>query len=223
MQTPAEKELVAALCDFIRQKQTKNTVPLLVNIGAGQSVSIEKQLTDGGCSFVCDRIDVDDCRVKFPAVRHCWTCSAETMMKPLKSGKYSAAFANYVLEHVQDIPGMCREIYRILKPSGLFIASIPNPSAPEFIVSRHTPLWFHKKVRQEDAWETHYQYTIEELVKIFESRGFVNESVQYWPFIYGYLWRYPVAGTFSRLYDRLVAGMKMQRWMGDVCAVFRKP
>ena len=143
-------------------------------------------------------------------------------MAPVKSGEYVSAFANYVIEHIKDIKKMCREIHRILIPSGTFIASIPNPIAPEFVLARHTPLWFHKKVRQEEAWETHYLYTIEDLINIFENNGMAKQSLKYWSFTEGYLWRYPLLSTFSRLYDRSITRMSIKRMMGDVCIVFKK-
>lgn len=222
MQTPAEKKLVHQLYDFIRERQNESNLPLILNIAAGQSISIERQLTNLGCKYVCDRIDIDDCSVKFSTVRDSWICSVEEMT-PLKSGEYLAAFANYLLEHVMDIQKMCSEIYRILRPSGIFIASIPNLTAPEFILARHTPLWFHKKVRRAEAWETHYSWkTIEELVKIFETNGFIKQYIKYWSFTEGYLWRYPLVSTFSRQYDRIISKTKIKRLMGNVCIVFKK-
>lgn len=222
MQTPAEKKLVHQLYDFIRERQNESNLPLILNIGAGQSISIERQLTNLGSKYVCDRIDIDDCSVKFSTVRDSWICSVEEMT-PLKSGEYLAAFANYLLEHVMDIQKMCSEIYRILRPSGIFIASIPNLTAPEFILARHTPLWFHKKVRRAEAWETHYSWkTIEELVKIFETNGFIKQYIKYWSFTEGYLWRYPLVSTFSRQYDRIISKTKIKRLMGNVCIVFKK-
>ena len=85
MQTPAEKKLVHQLYDFIRERKNESNLPLILNIGAGQSISIERQLTNLGCKYVCDRIDIDDCSVKFSTVRDSWICSVEEMT-PLKSG-----------------------------------------------------------------------------------------------------------------------------------------
>ena len=221
MQTPAEKELVHQLHMTITKNQDKSDPPLILNIGAGKSVSIENQLNDLGCKYISDRIDIDKCCVEFPSFRNSCISTAENMA-PVKSGEYVSAFANYVIEHIKDIKKMCHEIHRILIPSGTFIASIPNPIAPEFVLARHTPLWFHKKVRQEEAWETHYLYTIEDLINIFENNGMAKQSLKYWSFTEGYLWRYPLLSTFSRLYDRSITRMSIKRMMGDVCIVFKK-
>jgi SAM-dependent methyltransferase len=223
MQTPAEKELVYQIASFINKRQViNNTHCRLLNIGAGKSVSIEQQLSDLNCHYVCDRIDVNDCTVDFPTTRNCWETSAEDMT-PLKTGEYFLAFANYVIEHIIDIQKMCSEIHRVLCPSGIFIASIPNPSAPQFIFAKHTPLFFHKLIRRGEAWETHYSYNnIEKLVENFEANGFDKQGICYWSFTEGYLWKYPIIREFSRLYDRIVTKINHKLLLSDVCVVFKK-
>jgi SAM-dependent methyltransferase len=113
-------------------------------------------------------------------------------MQPVGSGQYPVAFANYVLEHVKDLEGAIQEIGRVLAPGGVFIAAVPNPSAVEFIASKHSPLWFHKKVRGGMAWETEYAYkNIPGMLELFYRYGFAVEEVRYWPFIEQYLSKYP--------------------------------
>ena len=158
MQTPAEKRLVDELVRVLKASDgDRGEGARILNVGAGQSLSIETQLTRAGCVYVSDRTDVDDCDIDHPSVGRTWRCSAEAM-PDVGASDYVAVFANYVLEHVPDVGAAAREIYRILKPSGRFIVSVPNPTAPEFVVSRLTPLWLHRMVRGEEAWETHYDY-----------------------------------------------------------------
>ena len=95
MASPAEKELVRQLNDFLDGKDNNINIPSILNIGAGQSTSIEKQLSSFECKYQCDRIDIEDCRVTFPTVRHCWISSVEEMTM-LGSNTYEASFANYV-------------------------------------------------------------------------------------------------------------------------------
>ena len=222
MQTPGEKELVSQLYDFLRGMQNNNVLPLILNIGAGRSIAIERQLTELGGHYICDRTDIDDCSVEFPTVRHSYRCPTEDMT-PLGSGIYSAAFANYVLEHVTDIHKASAEISRVLRPSGVFVTSVPNPSAPEFLVAKHTPFWFHKSVRKMEAWETHYAWdSIGELIDVFKGRGLHVIELKYWSFTEGYLWRYPILNFISRIYDRTVTKSQITRLMGNVCVVFKK-
>ncbi len=223
MQTPAEKNLVQKLATYLNSREPNSNAHQILNAGAGQSVSIERQLLQAGCNYKCDRIDVEDCQVDFQTVGECWQCSIDDL-KPLKSEHYIAGFANYVLEHVENIGGASRELYRVLAPSGLFVATIPNVAAPEFIISRHTPQWFHKMVRRQQAWETIYAYdSISELLDVFLGNGFRVVEEKRWPFVEGYLGKYPLVGGLGKLYDTTISTFKFRRFMGDVCLVFQKP
>jgi len=223
MQKPAERYLVQKLAAFLNSRETDPGVQQILNAGAGQSTSIEQQLTQAGCKYVCDRLDIENCDVDFPTVRECWQCSIEDM-KPVDSGRYVAVFSNYVLEHIENLRWASQSIYRVLAPGGVFVATVPNTLAPEFILARHTSLWFHKLLRQGHAWETRYAYhSIPALLNFFLAAGFQVEDVRYWPFVEQYLWRYPVAGRLGKLYDRLISIVGYRRFMGDVCFMINKP
>ena len=223
MVSPAEKELVRQLHDFLDVKDNNINIPSILNIGAGQSTSIEKQLSSLECKYRCDRIDIEDCSVTFPTVRHCWIGSVEEMTL-VGSNEYVASFANYVLEHVLDLHKAAREIHRVLRSSGIFVASLPNTIAPEFLLAKRTPLWFHKMARRIEAWETFYSYNnIPELIEIFKVNGFILHDAKYWSFTEGYLTRYPLVSTISRLYDRFVSTSQIKQLMGNVCITFKKP
>ena len=224
MQTPAERALVRRLAEEIRNRdpgEAGDPVRILA-VGAGRSLSVEDQLSAAGCRFVSDRADVEDCSVRDPRVDRCWICSAEAM-EPVPDAGHDAAFANYVLEHVPDPAAAAREIHRVLRPGGVFVASFPNPLAPEFRLAAATPLWFHRRVRGEEAWETHYAYgTVENLVRLFEAAGFRTDSLERFPFLEGYLGRFPGLGAIARAWDRRLERRRRTDAMGQVCATFRR-
>lgn len=223
VQTHAEKRLVERLTVFINEINEKSGgAPRILNIGAGKQTVIEDLLMANGCDFVCDRVDVEDCRVDHPYVGSCWECSVESM-EPVGSEIYVAAFANYVLEHINNHERASSEIYRVLAPAGIFVATVPNPAAPQFMLARHTPLWFHRKIRGAESWETHYEYeTVEELVNKFESAGFKRREIAYYAFTQNYLARYAVGRIMTRLYDALISKVGIARLMGNVCIEFEK-
>jgi SAM-dependent methyltransferase len=223
MQTPAEKCLVQFLVKFLEEEEQKiHTPPRILNIGAGKSLSIENQLTGTGCNYICDRVDVVNCDAVHPAIGKCWICSAETM-SPVESDHYSAAFANYVLEHISNLNLATREIYRVLKPRGIFVASASNPTAPEFVLAKWTPTWFHKTIRRSETWETHYAYkNIKELTGIFKSAGLHVVEIKYYSFVEGYLAEFPLLNVFGKFYDKVISVLKIKRFMGNVCIVFEK-
>ena len=44
---------------------------------------------------------------------------------PLDSDSFDTVFANQVIEHVVNLPGLVHEVHRILKPGGQFLAHVP--------------------------------------------------------------------------------------------------
>jgi SAM-dependent methyltransferase len=156
-------------------------------------------------------------------VRSAWICSIDAMT-PLQSEHYAAVFSNYVLEHVENMAGAAREVLRVLAPGGLYLATIPNPKAVEFVIADHTPLWFHKVVRQKNAWETVYAYEgVAELLDLFAASGFEIVEERRWPFVEGYLGKFPLVNLLGRAYDSALMAGNLRKYMGDVCVVLRKP
>ena len=222
--TPCSKYLREQLAKTLRiYKQNNVATPRILNIGAGRKYFVENYLTyDARCDYICDRIDVDDCAVTHPSVENCWRCSVE-LMSPVDSNKYHAAFANYVLEHVSDLHKAAREIYRVFKPAGIFVVTVPNTTALEILLAKHTPLWFHKMIKGGAAWETHYAYNnIRELIEIFELTGFHIVEIKYQPYVEHYLSLFPPLNLLGRLYDKTISYFKINRLMSGACLVFKK-
>ena len=224
VQTPAESCLIDRLQDYLAGRQA-GEIPRILNIGAGRSTVIEQALVEAACTFICDRLDVIDCRAEVKtAVRGRFICCSVEDMKDIESGAYAAAFANYVLEHVKDLDRAAAEIYRVLVPGGLFMTSVPNLTAPEFVIARYAPAGLQRLLTGGQGFHTCYSWsTIDNLAGRFEASGFVTLERRHWAFTRAYLARYPVLRSLSSLYDRMVAGVGLRRLMGNVCLVFRKP
>src|SRR5665647_767280 len=103
-----------------------------------------------------DRVDVDLRRVEHPRVGRQWEESI-VRMPGVPDRHYDIAFANWVLEHVDDVGSMIREVARILRPGGVMVMTLPNPRAPEFRLAAHTPQWVHRALLP-NSFETHYAY-----------------------------------------------------------------
>ena len=132
MVTPAEQHLIKTLKTHLSGYDKKyGDTPRILNIGAGRSIVVENQVANSGFPFVCDRVDIENCQINSHLVGNCYQCSIE-FMHHIKSNEYNAAFSNYVLEHVLDLHKAASEIYRVLKPGGIYVTSVPNPTAPEF-------------------------------------------------------------------------------------------
>ena len=221
LKTEAESFLVRTIVDYL--PSVESGVPHLLNVGAADSLSIEKQLLDAGAKFVVDRVDVDAYEIRAPYVGKTWTASAERMPE-VPSDTYDAAFANFVLEHVSDIDRAAAEILRVLRKGGIFVASTVNVRAPEFWISSHTPLWFHEFIRGHRAWATAYSYSsVQELARKFQLAGFAVEELRWFPVVGAYLHRVPILSVLARLYDATLKGLKLNSMLGNICLVLRKP
>lgn len=226
MQTPAERFLIEQTISFLKDKSIVGQPSQIINIGAGKSFVIEDNLAAAGLDFVSDRADIYECNMDNPRAGRRFVCSADKMPE-VASHAYEMAFSNYVLEHVANLPEAAKEIYRVIKPGGIFTVSTPNPQAPEFFISRHTPLFFHQLIKGKgkfaEAYETFYAYkNIGELINIFTAAGFKVKEVKYYPFTIGYLFRFPIISIFSRLYDKIISLLSVKALMGQVGIVFEK-
>lgn len=223
MQTPAERHLIEQLTGFCAARPQ----PLrLLNIGSGTSTVIEEQLASAAISFTADRVDPYGCAAAGPFVGACFVAPAEHM-DGVQSMSYDAAFSNFVFEHLTDARAAIAEAARVLRPGAIFVLTLSNPQAPEFALSRHTPLWFHqlfKAAEEPHAHEAHYAYrSIDTLIDVFEANGFVLMDREQRSFTYGYLHRIPVIGVLGRLYDYAADAFGWKRLQGSVCLTFRRP
>lgn len=225
MQTPAEKYLIKKIIETLAQHKSQD-ISKILNVGAGKSIVLEESIAKSGNKFICDRVDIVDCQRNHPNIGQCLINSVESMTE-VKTESYLAVFANYVLEHVADLDKAAKEINRVLKPKGLVILSLPNSSAPEFILSKYTPTWFHQFVKGKGegkkAFAAHYAYkSIKDLISIFKNNNFTVLEEKYYPFSYGYLYKFPIISYLSKIYDRLVDYFKIKFLMGNICLVMIK-
>lgn len=226
MQTPAEKHLIEKVVELLKEGHQGLGLPKILNVGAGKSIVLEKKIQEGyGKQCIFDRLDVTDCSVNDPIAGKCVTASVESMPE-IKSEEVQIVFANYVFEHVGDLRKASSEVARVLAPSGYFIVSLPNPTAPEFILSKYTSTSFHQMIKGggegHHAHETQYAYrSIEEFIEIF-GKYFSVLEINYWSNTCGYLYRFPVINIMSHLYDRIINVFNIKSLMGNVCIVFKK-
>ncbi|MBU1054490.1 MAG: class I SAM-dependent methyltransferase [Proteobacteria bacterium] len=223
MQTPAERYLITQCIYFLKeQKNCVTTTPLMLNVGAGRSVVIENQIDQEKIEYFCDRIDIENCSINHSKVKNCWHSSVESMPF-VAEDRYILVVANFVFEHVSNLEMAAREIYRVLKPGGRFITTLPNPKAPEMMISKYTPLWFHRLIRGGDGWETQYNYKdISSFIETYEMCGFRSVETNCYSFIQGYL-QFPIISKMGRLYDKIITVTKIKGLMNQACIVLEKP
>ncbi len=224
MQTEAEKYLIYLLKKALAAFSAKNIKPKMINLGAAKSTIIEDSIIEAG-DFVCDRCDIQECSVDKSYVGDSFVCPLEDM-SPLTDNAYDIAFANFVLEHVSNPEKAVAEMARIIKPGGELILSLSNPKAPEFILAGLTPTTFHQLFRQEDhdeAYPVKYAYkSIDKFIKLMAGAGWQLKERKNLPATYSYLYRWPIIGFFSRVYDGLLNFAKASGLMGHAVLHFKK-
>lgn len=220
MQTPGERDLIQVATKYLQSCTAPAEGFRLLNLGASTSTVIEDYLE--AFPFVADRADVEPCAVDHPRAGAVYAnCGAERL--PMPDNTYDLIFANYVLEHVPGIADAAREITRVLKPGGLFVASVPNPQAPEFRVARHTPTWFHRLIKGKHVWEIAYAFkTPRDLEPLFALHQATLAHYSATSSVESYLYRFPLLHRMSVSYDNWVNARGKTSLQGHVCIAFRK-
>ena len=104
---------------------------------------------------------------------------------PFESDSFDVAFSIYVLEHVADPAAFAREVHRVLRPGGVFLALTPNRWHYVAAVSALTPHRFHEWVSRRrgradaDTFPTYYRLNSRRaLLGHFAAAGFVDARVR---------------------------------------------
>lgn len=220
MQTEAEKYLILTIKKLL---EGSDGVPNIINLGAAKSTVVEEALLETRRDFVCDRSDIGDCHVDAHYVKNCYTLPLEDM-KDIPSASYDIAFANFVMEHVEDEALVALETRRIVKEGASLVLSLSNPQAPEFRLAKITPTSFHqlfRKAGHDSAYPVNYAYkTIPNLISVMEENGWRLEQMKYFPATYSYLHRAPLINIISLGYDQLITHLNINKWLGHVVCHF---
>lgn len=74
---------------------------------------------------------------------------------PYEDASFDVVFADNVMEHVSDPVRTFREVSRVLRPGGVFLAKTPNKWHYMPLIARCTPTWFHKAVNRRRGRQEH--------------------------------------------------------------------
>lgn len=153
----------------------------ILDLGAGAG-RIEQLNLRGLVVYVCG-VDIDNRVLKNPYLHEAKIGYAESI--PYKDNSFDVVLCNNVLEHLVDPEKAFREVYRVLKKGGVFIAKTPNSYHYVAIISRLTSHWFHafyNRIRgraEEDTFPTFYRVNSKKKVIYYgESTGFEVESIE---------------------------------------------
>lgn len=148
--------------------------PLVLDVGCGPGNLLDVLAAHGeafGCDFSSD------------ALRFCIGRGYRRLFRadfrelPVKAGSFDLVTCIDVLEHLEDDLGAIAELYRIVRPGGLLVLSVP---AFQFLWGDHDTLYGH-----------HRRYTAREVRERLNNAGFEVPRVTYFePLFVLPLWLY---------------------------------
>ncbi len=177
-------------------------------------------------------IDVDEDVLGNPFLDEAKILQLPDARIPFADETFDLAFSHSVVEHL-PAPEVCfAEVYRILKPGGLFISKTPNKWHYAGIVARLLPHAFHERLakvllgRQEhDTFPTLYRCNTSRVVRRYARRtGFAVEELQMWEGRPTYLRLIAPLYLIGFLYERFVNSAAIYAGLRSVMVfTLRKP
>jgi ubiquinone/menaquinone biosynthesis C-methylase UbiE len=111
----------------------------VIDVGAGAGI-VQQMHFRGLAAKVCG-VDLNQRVLENPHLDEAHVASAESI--PYSDGSFDLAFADNVLEHLQNPIQVFREVARVLRPGGHFLVKTPNRWHYMPIIASLTPDWFH--------------------------------------------------------------------------------
>ena len=180
---------------------------VLLDVGAGAGIQHQMDFKDRA-KLVCG-VDPDPRVSSNPFLHDGRIASAEQI--PWPDNTFDIVVSNNVMEHLYDPETVFVEIYRVLKPSGIFLFKTPNSWHYATLISRCTPHrfheWFNRKRGRatDDIFPTCYKANSSRSIRRYcRSAGFTLRNIRYYEGRPEYL-RFSVPSYLvGCLYERIV-------------------
>lgn len=195
--------------DWLR-KHTRNDFTVL-NIGAGPTADRKVKSLKGEVNRVIG-VDIDKVVLKNEDLDS--SVVVEKNELPFGDDYFDLAWADYVMEHVEDPILLLKEVNRVLKPGASFFFRTPNKYHYVSLIGRVTPHWFHEVVANRvrglgsDAHEPYPTYyrlnSRKEISDCSRSAGFKHVEMKFVEAEPSYLVFNPVAFRIGIAYERFV-------------------
>jgi len=151
---------------------------------------------------------------------------------PLEDRSVDLAFSIYMMEHVARPASFIREIRRVLRPGGFYLALTPNVRHYVCLASRITPECFHRwfrrrhmNVNEDDTFGTYYRLnTRSDLRRQFEAHGFKTRRLTSLEIQPNYLTFSLPTFLVGAFYERVVNRSEgWADWRVNILCAFEKP
>lgn len=200
----------------------------VLEIGCGRTAPLLRKLK--GTAGKLSGIDLVDFTVDDPDIQ--LLNNDVTDMKDIADASIDFAFSRSVMEHVGNIDLCYAELYRILKPGGIYLFLTPNFWDYGSLISYVIPNRFHQTIvgrtegrAEENTFPTFYRSnTWRSIGRLADTHGFSVKT-------FDYLGQYPAYLVFSRRlfilgskYEKLLERYDTLHWLrGWILCAIEKP
>ena len=156
---------------------------------------------------------------------------ADVFSLPFPEATFDAAVSVFFMEHLADPLIALREIHRVLKPGGRYLAKTPNKDHYIGRIARMTPTGFHKwyNARRgrspEDTFPTFYRFNrFEDVARISSEAGFEVQDLEGFEGVPEYLLLSLFLFLPGMIYERWSNRKpERKRWRASLEVVLKKP
>jgi ubiquinone/menaquinone biosynthesis C-methylase UbiE len=149
---------------------------------------------------------------------------------PFASGHFDLVTANMVVEHLDDPEAQFQEVYRVLKPGGLFIFHTPNALGYLTIGARLVPDRFKDRLvylldgrSENDVFDTHYKAnTRKRIAELAQTSGFEVTKIKMLVSEAGFMFVPPLAVP-ELVWIRLLMIESLKPLRTTIIAILKKP
>ena len=184
-----------------------NQDSIVLDLGAGAGIVAAMNFR-GMAARVCG-VDLDDRVVMNPMLDEGRISDAGEI--PYPDEMFDVVFSDNVMEHIADPIAVFREVYRVLKPNGIFLFKTPNKNHYMPAIARSTPHRFHQFVNrlrgraEVDTFPTLYRANSKgQVSRLAAETGFQIEQLSRIEGRPEYLRFNPVTYLVGAAYERLV-------------------
>ena len=194
---------------------------VVLNVGAGLTADIKIRSLRGEVKQVIG-VDIDKAVLNNKDLDQAFVIEKNKL--PFEDNHFDIAWADFVLEHVEDPLNFVKEVNRVLKNGGSFFFRTPNKYHYVSFIASITPLWFHKLVVNRmhslpdntyEQHETFYRFnTKKSVLENSHSAGFRNIDIKFIEADPSYMVFHPLLFLLGTAYERFVNAF-------DSCSMFR--
>ena len=214
---------------LFRERILSHIKPSMTVLDLGAGAGIIPQMNFRGLAARVCGVDLDPRVTANPMLDEGRLANADSI--PYEDAKFDLVFSDNVLEHLDEPLQVFKQVARVLKPGGVFLAKTPNKWHYVPTIARSTPHAFHRYIAgrrgraSEDTFPTRYRAnTRAAMTQLAADSGLRVEAIELVEGRPEYMrlsWPTYLAGA---AYERIVnASPLLAPWRVLLIATFRKP